>query len=112
MGTIWIHTSDQRHPAPRELIGPICDNFTRYGRASCLQVYHANAKLNVVMWGDSHSVALRKDARIQDHVNFTSVGHPDCAPLLGMFRFDDTDNASNCDNSKVMSGYADYCNRC
>ena len=111
IGFSLIERIDSANPAANNLKGSSCVNFPKVGSATCVKVENSNPRLHVVIWGDSHSSALRQDVNIPEDITLTSIAHSGCAPLVGLFRFDEIGNSKNCSDARVVFGYADYVNQ-
>lgn len=110
IGFILYSKALKETPSGNKLTGIACASFPEHGDATCINSSRENANFTVVLWGDSHSLALRKDVIIPSDINIISIGHAGCAPLIGLYRFDGEGNWQNCDNSEVILNYANYIN--
>ena len=110
IGLFWLSEIQKEVPNGNKLTGIDCEDFRGVGSASCINSNHKNANLTVLIWGDSHSLALRKDVVVPKDVNVISIGHSGCAPLIGLYRFDGIGNSTNCNNKEVILNYANYIN--
>jgi peptidoglycan/LPS O-acetylase OafA/YrhL len=110
IGLFWLSEISKEASSGSKLTGINCKFFQGVGDASCINSNHKNANLTVLIWGDSHSLALRKDVIVPKDVNVISIGHSGCAPLIGLYRFDGIGNSTNCNNKEVILNYANYIN--
>ena len=108
IGVLVIVKIEKEVPKPNNFSGIKCEEFKRIGDASCIDYGVKIQDLTVVIWGDSHSLALRQDVNVPKGINVISIGHAGCAPLIGLYRFDGIGN--NCNNEDVILNYANYIN--
>jgi len=108
---VWFYNLEKETPSANVLTGIDCLDFPKVGSATCIDSNNRNAKQTVLIWGDSHSLALRSDVVVPKNINIISIGHDGCAPLIRLYRFDGMGNYNNCDNAEVMLHYAKYINK-
>lgn len=110
IGAFFIKWIDANAPPMSRMPGSDCEGFIAYGSASCVRFDTEKPSLHAVIWGDSHSLALRSNVSIPENITVTSIGHSGCAPIIGVYRFDNIGNFYNCSDSTITLSYADYIN--
>lgn len=111
VGLSVLYKLEKEVPSSNQLTGIKCDSFKSIGEADCIDYGNKNSNLTVVIWGDSHSLALRKDVYVPEDINVISIAHPGCAPVIGLYRFDGMGNSTNCNNEDVILSHANYINQ-
>ncbi len=92
------------------LSGTPCEGFrAAEGDADC-RAYGSGGNL-VVVWGDSHALALRKAIPkrfVSGDIRLMIIAHTGCPPIEGVVRTDKIGNAANCSSKDTLANYASY----
>lgn len=97
---------DTRAYEPQVAYSP-CPGFTADSReAICRRL--GNGPKNVVIWGDSHAVAMSSAAHAVPGYSIYIIGHWGCPPLIGVERTDSFGNSSNCNALGMTDVYGRY----
>ncbi len=90
-------------PVPQ---GPTQDCSARVqdiGDAHCTVV--GQGRHTLVIWGDSHAIALEAGVQPLPGTTIYILSHPGCPPMTGVHRFDGT---PNCNTVETLQRYADF----
>lgn len=91
--------------------GTPCSNFASIeGDTSCTFIRHGEPRSKVVIWGDSHALALTKiEPRVQN-MELIVVGHSGCPPIANVVRFDHIGNSLNCASHNTLQRHLEWIN--
>ncbi len=69
---------------------------------------YGHGSRRVVIWGDSHALALAVSVPVLDDVELVVLSQPGCPPLIGVRRLEDPGAPSGCSKLSALEHYADY----
>jgi hypothetical protein len=81
-------------------------DFLKIGNADCKVV--GNGEKKVVIWGDSHAGVMSKIIPEIEGAKIYVISHSGCPPIIGVRRFDKTDEISSCANTKSLESYSKF----
>lgn len=84
----------------------LCEGFGPHKSATCSRF--GDGKDVIVVWGDSHAIALEKGIVPIAGKSIYVVSHWGCPPIINVKRADRIGNAENCDDVNVLRAYADF----
>lgn len=91
--------------------GTECEDFkVLEGDVSCSLIRFGHPRSRVVIWGDSHALALKLFEPKLENVELIVVGHSGCPPLAGVVRFDGVGNSKNCSKYNTLENYLEWIN--
>jgi peptidoglycan/LPS O-acetylase OafA/YrhL len=84
-----------------------CSALTRaIGEASCTMVGHGSRTM--VIWGDSHAIALEAGVQALPDTTIYILSHPGCPPLAGVRRFDGFGSSLTCGSFEALQRYTAF----
>jgi hypothetical protein len=93
--------------------GKDCDDFHIIeGDSSCSVITYGIPTTKIIVWGDSHALALKKFKPIFQNTELTIIGHTGCPPLINIVGFDGLGtNTTNCSSPQTLIHYLDWINK-
>lgn len=78
----------------------------KHGFSYCIVT--GSGSTRVVLWGDSHASILAENIPVIEGVELYSLVHFSCPPIMGVRRFDGLGDSLDCDELKILNGYAEF----
>ena len=80
------------------------------GDTSCSVIKYGTPLSKVILWGDSHALALKKYKPNLHNIELIIIGHSGCPPITNVVRFDGVGNSINCSSPQTLKNYLDWIN--
>lgn len=95
--------AETRPPIPSSA----CPGFVAIGGDVDCRVVGTGSR-KIVLWGDSHLLALSAAIRPEPGISYVVLNHPGCPPITGVWRRVGETDARNCEAPDTLANYADY----
>lgn len=87
--------------------GAACPGFVSDGGLAECEVV-GDGPSRIVVWGDSHLIALKQSIQPEPGRRFIVLTHPGCTPVAGVWRRVGEVDSQSCDRPETLTRYADY----